>query len=159
MSAGDLALIVLEDALWSGIAALGFAVLFNVPRRTLLACALCGAAGYAVRTLLIQFGIGIEVATLFGATLVGFLSMSCARPCRAPAPIFAICGAIPMVPGTFAYRAMIGFIQVTTADAATGTPVLTDAGINFVKTGLILATIAVGIAAPTLLFRRRKPVV
>jgi uncharacterized membrane protein YjjB (DUF3815 family) len=157
--AGDLILRVLEDALWSGIAALGFAILFNVPKRTLLACALCGAAGHAARTLLMEFGNGIEVATLVGATLVGFMSTYCARQCRAPAPIFAICGAIPMVPGTFAYRAMIGFIQVTTADAATGGPVLTDAGINFVKTGLILATIAAGIAAPTLLFRRRKPVV
>lgn len=159
MNAAELGFIVLTDAFWSGIAALGFAMLFNVPRRALVACALCAAAGHALRALLMQFGIQIEAATLVGSTLVGFLSVVCARQTHVPAPIFAISGAIPMVPGSFAYRAMIGFIQVTTSDAAAATPLLADAGINFVKTGLILGAIAAGIAAPTLLFRRRKPVV
>lgn len=157
MNAAELGFIVLADAFWSGIAALGFAMLFIVPRRALVACALCGAAGHALRALLMQFGIS-EAATLVGSTLVGCLSVTCARQTHVPAPIFAISGAIPMVPGSFAYRAMIGFIQVTTSDAATATPLLADAGINFVKTGLILGAIAAGIAAPTLLFRRRTPV-
>lgn len=159
MNLADLISVVLQDGLWSGIAALGFAILFNAPRRTLIACALIGAAGHALRAFLMEFGIQIEAATLVGATLVGFASVWHARRLQVPSPIFAICGAIPMVPGTFAYRAMIGFIQVTTSDITTAPPLLADAGINFVKTALILSAIAVGIAAPTLLFRRRKPVV
>lgn len=155
----DLTLHILQDALWSGIAAVGFAILFNVPKRTLVACAVCGAAGHALRALLINFDMQIVPATLVGATLVGFLSIWFAQRAQVPAAIFAICGAIPMVPGTFAYRAMIGFIRLTWADStATGT-LLVDAGVNFITTGLILAAIAAGIAAPTLLFRRRKPIV
>jgi uncharacterized membrane protein YjjB (DUF3815 family) len=36
---------------------------------------------------------------------------------------------------------------------------LTEAGVYAIKTGLILAAIAIGIAFPTLLFQRPKPVV
>jgi uncharacterized membrane protein YjjB (DUF3815 family) len=36
---------------------------------------------------------------------------------------------------------------------------LVEATTNAIKTALILGAIAVGIAAPTLLFQRRKPVV
>jgi hypothetical protein len=39
------------------------------------------------------------------------------------------------------------------------TPVLVEAGLNAVKTGLILAALAGGIIAPRLLFRRQQPVV
>jgi uncharacterized membrane protein YjjB (DUF3815 family) len=47
-------------------------------------------------------------------------------------------------------------IRITTADTATGMPILVDAGINFITTGLILAALALGIAMPQLLFRRRR---
>ena len=154
----DLLRVVLQDAFWSGIAATGFAVLFNVPPRTLIGCVVCGALGHAARTLLMQYGMNIAPATLAGAAVVGVLSYVFARRQHAPALIYAICGAIPMVPGSFAYQTMMGVIRVSNANAETGMPVLAQAGIDFVNTGLILAAIALGIALPSLLFRRRKPV-
>lgn len=149
---------VVLDALWSALAAAGFAILFNVPRRALLGCIVTGAVGHALRTLLL-YGFTIEAATLTGATVVGFMAWGFARHYQMPSLIFAVCGTIPMVPGSYAYRAMIGLIRVAGANPIDGEAVLIDAWINFVKTGLILLAIAAGIAAPTLLFRRRKPIV
>ena len=60
----DLFLTILVDAFWSALAAIGFAMLFNVPRRTVIACALTGAAGHAIRALL------IVIATAFVAGLI-----------------------------------------------------------------------------------------
>lgn len=152
--------LILQDALWSALAALGFAVLFNVPRRALVWCVVTGALGHAVRTLMIQgFGWSIEAATLVGATVVGFLSKILAQRLAMPSLIFAVCGAIPMVPGTFAYNTMINVLKLASADATNGSPLLIDAVINGVKTGLLLAAIAVGIAAPSFVFQRNKPVV
>lgn len=151
----DLIGTILLDAFWSALAAVGFAMLFNVPRRTVLACAAAGAAGHASRALLMHFGMNIIPATLAGATVIGFVAEYCSRRWRAPTILFTVSGAIPMVPGSFAYRAMLGAIRITTADAATGMPILVDAGINFITTGLILAALALGIAMPQLLFRRR----
>lgn len=151
---------LLQDAFWSGVAALGFAILFSAPLRTLPGCVICGALGHAIRTLLMQSaGFSIEAATLVGATVVGFIGAFFARQWHTPSAIFTVSGAIPLVPGVFAYRTMIGLLQIAAADASTGEPVLIEASINAIKTGLILASIAGGIAAPTLLFERRRPVV
>jgi uncharacterized membrane protein YjjB (DUF3815 family) len=151
--------LLLENAFWSAVAALGIAILFNVPIRTLPACAIGGAAGYTLRTALVQAGLTIEAATLAGATAVGFLGVYFARRWYAPTSIFTVSGAIPLVPGVFAFRAMLGILRVTTADPATGMPVLLDASTNAIRTALILAAIAIGITAPSLLFNRRRPVV
>jgi uncharacterized membrane protein YjjB (DUF3815 family) len=151
---------VLADAFWSAIAATGFAMVFNVPRRTLWGCALAGAVGHAVRTLLMQtIGISILPATLLGAGAVGALSILLAQRLRAPSLIFGVCGGIPMVPGLFAYSAMLGFIRLVEATPAEAGELMAQAVVNLVKTGLILASIAVGIALPLLLLRREKPVV
>lgn len=147
-------------AFWSSIAAFGFAVMFNTPRHLLVYCAACGALGHAFRVLLQYSGLSIEISTLAAATLVGFCSQLLARRAQVPAPIFATTGVIPMVPGTFAFRAMIAIIAFSTApDPAASAHLLLEASSNFIKTGIILAGLAVGIAAPTLLFERNKPVV
>lgn len=150
---------ILQDAFWSGIAAVGFAVLFNVPRRTLVGCALAGAAGHASRTLLMSWGIGIELGTLIGAAVVGFLGHYFGQRWHAADLVFTVPGVIPMVPGSFAFRTMIGVLELVNLGAFAGTPVLVEASVNAIKTGLILAAIAGGIAAPSLLFQRQKPVV
>lgn len=147
----------LEDIFWAGLATLGFAVLFNVPRRLLPACVLCGAGGHVVRqVLVVNFGVSLEVATFGGAIVVGALGELIARWQQAPAIIFQVAAAIPLVPGAFAYRGMLALIRLPEIDPESFN-VFAEAGLFFIRTGLILAAIGAGIAVPTLLFRRRKP--
>jgi uncharacterized membrane protein YjjB (DUF3815 family) len=159
MNAPDFVLKLLEDALWSALAAVGFAMLFNVPRPLLVGCLLTGATGHALRTVLMTFGFTIEAATLAAATLVGFLGLALSRRWRCPTAIFTITGAIPMVPGVFAYRTMLGLLSVASMDPANSGTILVEASMNAIKTGVILTVLAIGIGAPTLLFQRPKPVV
>ncbi|MCS7070879.1 MAG: threonine/serine exporter family protein [Anaerolinea sp.] len=155
----DTLLALLTDAGWSALAAFGFALAFNAPRRTLIGCALAGATGHAVRTALMAGGLPLEFATLAGASSVGALAWLFARWQRTPALIYAICGSIPLVPGVFAFRAMLALINIAAADPGSAGPFLEEAAIAFTRTGITLAAIAIGITAPTLLFGRRKPVV
>jgi uncharacterized membrane protein YjjB (DUF3815 family) len=151
---------ILEDAFWSALATLGFAILFNVPRRCLPYAVLGGAVAHALRTFLIhQFGLSVEFGTLIGAMLLGFWAKWCAQRLETPSLIFAVAGAIPMVPGFFAYSTMIGLLQAAAMPADTVGPVLIEAALNAIRTGLILGCLAVGIVSPTLLFLRQKPVV
>ncbi len=159
MSSLDLIGLLAQDAFWSAVAAVGFAILFNVPRRTLAWCAVCGAVGHAGRTLLIQAGVEFELATLFGAAMIGWLGILAARQSHAPVTIFGISAAVTLVPGVFAYQTMLAILEMTTANPATANEAVASAAINAVKTGLTLGAIAAGIAAPSLLFLRRKPVV
>ena len=69
----DLLWLLLKDAFWSAIPAVGFAMLFNVPPRMLKYCAMGGALAHSLRTLLMHEGMPIEWATLAAATTVGFV--------------------------------------------------------------------------------------
>jgi uncharacterized membrane protein YjjB (DUF3815 family) len=151
--------VLLTDALWSAVAAVGFAVLFNTPPRLLIGVAIVGAAGHAFRTGVLSFGVSTEAATLLASLLVGFLSIFLGRRWNAPPLIFAVLGGIPMVPGATAYRTMLGFIEVVNATPWNRETVMITALADGIKTALIIAAIALGIAFPTLLFKRPKPVV
>jgi uncharacterized membrane protein YjjB (DUF3815 family) len=159
MSTIDLIGFLVQDAFWSALAATGFAILFNVPKRSLVGCALGGAIGHATRTLLMHLGLDIEVATLLGAMVVGALGVFFARRWRVPVTIFTISAAITLVPGGFAYRTMMGIIELSIADPTAGSTILVSTVTNGIKTALILGAIAAGIAAPRLLFFHERPVV
>jgi uncharacterized membrane protein YjjP (DUF1212 family) len=155
---------VWEDAGWAAVAALGFAVLFNIPPRILLGSVVAATVGRAVRTLLIGSGVGVvaipEVATLFGAMAIGFLGQRMARYWRVPSVLFTVSGIIPMIPGTFAFGTMISVLTFAGGtDSAESAPLLIEAAANAIKTGLILTALATGIVIPSLLFSRRKPVI
>ena len=151
--------LLLADAFWSAIAALGFAILFNSPRRILWTYAFMAAIGHTLRTILMIQGLSIELATLIGATAIGFMGAIMAQRLHMPVTVFVIPSAIPLVPGAFAFRTMIGILQLTNQSLLDDALILTEATNNGIKTALILAALAAGIAAPKLLFQRRKPVV
>jgi uncharacterized membrane protein YjjB (DUF3815 family) len=150
--------LLLQNTFWAGIAALGFAVLFNVPRRALFGCALGGALAYGVRTLLVQFGVtGIEAATLLGAIVVGFVGVKFGHRWHVPAPVFIVPGVIPLVPGYLAFRTMIDLLTLTTSGPGVDQALLLAAVVNSLKTALIVGGIAAGVAVPSLLLRRHRP--
>jgi len=150
--------LLLEQTLWAGVAALGFAVLFNVPVRTLLACALSGAIAYAVRTILVETNLlTVEAATLLAATAVSFLGVIFGRRWRVPALIFVVPGVIPLVPGALAFRTMIDILMLTANPVNVSDTLLAAVAVNSIKTLLIVGALAGGVAVPSLLLRRHRP--
>lgn len=150
--------LLLQNAVWAGLAALGFAILFNVPVRTLFGCALSGALAYATRALLVEAGgVSLAPATLAGATVVGFLGVLFGRRWHAPAPVFVVPGVIPLVPGALAFRTMLDILALVGRDAGISGALLRETAVNTLKTIFILGAIAGGIAVPSLLLRRHRP--
>jgi uncharacterized membrane protein YjjB (DUF3815 family) len=160
MDIGALILHVVQEMFWAMAATLGFAILFNVPRRALVTCLLVAAAGRGARAVLMDSGtMTIIPATLVAATVIGFLSRTSALRLEMPSTIFGITAAIPLVPGRFAFETMIGLLQVAVLPVEDVTLILTTAAVNGIKTGLMLGALAVGIVAPSLLIHRERPVV
>ena len=149
-------LLILEKGIWFGFAALGFAVLFNVPQRTLKIIWLIAAAGGLTKLMLMQCNIGIVVATFAGASLVGLLSVYAAHNKHAPPLVFSIPSVIPMIPGAFAYRMMLGLMQLsgTAVSNETYYQTLAETTSNGLKTMFILMALAVGVAIPMLISRK-----
>ena len=152
--------LLIQNTFWAAIAALGFAVLFNVPYRALIGCMACGALGYFVRTISTElFGSYIGISTLLAAISIGFLGLVFARYWKMPAMIFSISGAIPLVPGVFAYQTMLGIIQIANLQAETNPILIVSTSANAINTAFILSAIALGIITPKLILMRNKPIV
>jgi uncharacterized membrane protein YjjB (DUF3815 family) len=152
-------LLILQDAFWSALAAVGFAVILNVPRQALWGSAFGGALGHATRTALMQLGLDIVVATLIAATLIGVIGVVLARRWQIPSPVITVSASITLVPGVFAYEAMIAILEIARGDSPDMQAALVTAASNGIRTALILGAIGLGIAAPTMVFEREAPVV
>ena len=147
---------ILEKGIWFGFAALGFAVLFNVPQRTLIIIWMLGAAGGLTKLLLMQLGVEIVVASLAGSAVIGILSVSAAHNKHAPPLVFSIPSVIPMVPGAFAYRMMLGLIKLAGTGVTDPTyhQTLAETTSNGLKTMFILMALAAGVSIPMLISRK-----
>ncbi len=150
-------LALFEKGIWAGFAALGFAVLFNVPARTLFAIWVLGMLGGLTKFILMGADVNIIIASFIGASIIGILSIPLAHKIHSPPLIFSIPAVIPMVPGAFAYKMMLGFIKIATHTSEAGMDqVLTDTIQFGIKTMLILLALSVGVAVPMLLTRKES---
>lgn len=143
--------------LWAAPAALGFSLLFNVPPRSLWACCVLAIMGHAVRKLIMVFGGDIVLGTLVGAALIGLVAEWWASRHRHIGAIYAISAAIPMVPGTYMYKAVQALLKMSSMSQQINPElILVDAGTNAVKASMILMALAFGIAAPVLLWPQKN---
>jgi len=145
----------METAVWCGFAGLGFGVLFNVPPRSLLVIWLLAALGGFTKNILTLAGTDLILASLAGATLIGVLSIFAAHQKHAPPLVFSIPALIPMVPGVFGFRTMLGLIKLSSSVSQEGySLVLFQCINNGIKTALITLSLAVGASIPMLLTRK-----
>ena len=147
---------ILEKGFWAGFAALGFAILFNVPQRTLIMIWLMGALGGLTKFMLMGLEVNIALASLAGASLIGVLSVYAAHNKQAPPLVFSIPSVIPMVPGAFAYRMMLGCMELagTSANAQNYLNTLAETTNNGLKAIFILIALSAGVAIPMLVTRK-----
>lgn len=132
---------LIQDSLLSFIGTLGFALLYQVPRRALLICAAIGMGGYGLRSLLLQWGMDLVFATFFGALLVGLVGTIPARRLQLPLVLFAITGIICMVPGIPAFKVLVYFHQ---GDILGGLQ-------SAIEAGFVVAALVSGIGAARIL--------
>ena len=150
-------LLLSEKCIWFGLAAVGFGILFNIPSRTLVPVFIMGAIGGFAKVALLHLGINIVGASLFGATLIGCLSIPFAHSKHAPPPMFSIPAVIPMVPGVLAYRMMLGLINLAAdTNPAAYNQILSETIHNGLKVMFILMSLAIGVALPMLVTRKES---
>jgi uncharacterized membrane protein YjjB (DUF3815 family) len=153
----SLLLELLASAALAAIAAVGFGMLFNVPLPMLGWCALGGAIGRGGRLLMVKGGLSVPWATLFAAAGVSFLGVWVARRLRAHPKVVTVASVIPMVPGTTLYSTLL---SIWAMEHSGPTEELVRAALrNGLDATFVVAALALGLAAPGLIFFRRRPVV
>ncbi|MBD1260277.1 threonine/serine exporter family protein [Maribacter polysiphoniae] len=147
---------VSELSIWSGIAAVGFGILFNIPRKTILVVFFLGFAAGLVKFLLIHFNVNIVLSSLVAASFVGILSSPLAHKVHHPPVVFSIPAVIPMIPGYYAYETVLSIMSFTFMEE--GNPQKVELIVSIFYNGFttlfILIAITIGVSLPLLLSRK-----
>lgn len=140
------------NAIFAAIPAIGFGMVFNVPRHTLVYCGIGGAIAYTSRFILMDFNIPLELSTFLASTIVGVVALSWSRKYMVPRPVYTIASIIPLLPGTYAFAAVIDLINMNAHGVTT--ELITVFMDNTLKTIIVLGGIGFGLAIPSIYFMR-----
>lgn len=151
-------LTILFNSVWCGLAALGFSILFNTPTRTLGIIWFGGFIAGIVKygTLAAFPGANVIAGSFLAALAVGFISIPMAHFRHVPPVIFAIPSVIPLIPGIFAYRTMLGLIRLTSARDADFSQAIENTVRNGVTTLFIVLVLTLGVVLPMYLLRKES---
>lgn len=149
---------LLENMVLAAIPAVGFGLVFNVPRHALLYCALGGALGRGGRFLLMStLDVPLAWATLLAAATVSLIGVYVAQRMRAHPKVFTVAAMIPMIPGVPIFKALIAV--ATMQEKGATDELMATALHSGLTAAFVVAALAIGLAVPGLLFYRRRPVV
>ncbi|MGA2245685.1 MAG: threonine/serine exporter family protein [Verrucomicrobiota bacterium] len=149
-------LFVLHQTICGALAAAGFGVLFNIGFRSLPWCALSGAVALAMRTCCLeQLGWNLEAASFAAALTVGAAVQILRTRAGISQNALDVVGCIPMVPGSFAAKAILGMFALTSIDSAHAAETLVTAMQFTLRVMFTIGAIGTGLAIPTLLLRVR----
>ncbi len=135
------------------VAAGAFAVLFNVPVRVLLVTALSGGIALVVRALVAGNSPSLAFGTFLGALSVGVWAAYWSYRVDTPGHVISIPGMIPLIPGVFAYKTLMGIWQFVYLEPQDRVPKLAETVHSGLQTALILLGISLGIAIPNVIHR------
>ncbi|TQR54601.1 threonine/serine exporter family protein [Campylobacter troglodytis] len=147
--------LVLWDMLLAALVSLGFAYASNPPTRILFLSALIAAVGHGFRFILLEFFNfeNLALASFLAAFLVGCLGMFCAKLAKTPAEIIAFPALLPMIPGIYAYRAILYLFNFINADEiGAKTRYLVEFFDYFFTTLSVTLALAVGVSVTLLIF-------
>ena len=143
-------LLIFEKGFFAAIAALGFAAVGNPSKAAFRYVPIIAFFGNAVRFTLMHYaGLNIAIATFFAAVLAGFIAVGFAYYARYPIEVFAFPALLPMIPGQFAYRSILGMIRFMESTQAVAqaqyVPMIIS---NLITALLTMFALGVGVAIP-----------
>ncbi len=144
--------LLLINAFWSGLAALGFGILFKIPKRVIITVFFLGFFAGLVKFFVLQNGFNIASATFLAALSVGFLAIAFAKRVAKPTVVFIIPAIIPMIPGYFAYQVILNIRKFIFFHQATNNQVFLNHIFYYgFMTLIILFAISIGVSLPMLI--------
>jgi uncharacterized membrane protein YjjB (DUF3815 family) len=147
---------IVEKVLWSGLAAAGFAFLFNVPLRLVPTVFLIASVAGFIKFASMLNGAGVIFSSLYGASFVGFSSIPVAKFKHTSPFVISIPSIICFIPGYFGYETLLGIMRLALMknqidEISTLISVTRDALTMF----FILSSLAIGVSLPWLVFREK----
>lgn len=149
---------VIADAIGAAIAAIGFAVISNPPRRAILYAALLAAVGHSIRFVLLKYaGLDLASASFVAAFSIGMLSLVAGYRIFCPATVLYIPALLPMIPGMYAYRTVFSLIKFLQSSGNDNEAIhyLLEIFKNGITTASVIFSLGVGATIPIFIFYKR----
>jgi uncharacterized membrane protein YjjB (DUF3815 family) len=146
---------LLHQAIFGGVAAAGFGVLFNCPPRMLGLCFGSGALVLFVRTAAQAGDWSLPAASFLAALSLGIADCTWLRAQSPRGSILAVVGCIPMVPGSLAAKALMGFFTLAHGLPDGSVTLLVVTMENTIVVVLTMVAIGIGLAIPALVYPHR----
>lgn len=146
---------ILWDMFFAALTGFGFAYACNPPLKTLILSALLAAIGHSMRFALMEyFGFQtLAIATFIASFSVGCLGLLLARIFKTPAEILAFPALIPMIPGIYAYKAILYLISfIRSEDLEAKSEFLIQFFDHFFTTLSVTLALATGVSVTLLIF-------
>lgn len=146
-----------EFAVAAAVSAVGFSMIFNIPRRLLLVVAIGGMIAVCTRNIVnlgpsngnVGLDLGLTVGSLVGSAVASLVTTQLIHRLNAPHHCLSIPSVIPMIPGVLMYRSLFAMIDM---HGVVGE--VTVAMHNGIMASLIILCIALGVAIPNIFFRQ-----
>ena len=140
----------------AAISAMGFSMIFNIPRRLLWVVAIGGIIAVCTRNFVnlgpsnnnMGLDMGLAIGSLAGSALASLIAVKAVHWVHAPNHVISIPSVIPMVPGVLMYRALVGLIEM---NGVVGE--LTNAMKFGMASAITIMCIALGVAIPNVFAR------
>lgn len=146
---------ILADMCFAAVAGFGFAYSCNPPFRVLFLSAFLASIGHGFRFTLSEFVNvpNLAIATFFASFLVGCIGMLLAKLSKTPAEIIAFPALLPMIPGIYAYLAILYLFNfINEKDIVLKTQNLVHFFDYFLTTMSVTLALAVGVSVTLLIF-------
>ncbi len=149
---------IAAKAFWCGTAAVGFGILFNIPVKAMVPVWIRGFIAGLIKFSLLHpmLGVGIIGSSFVGAMVSGLVIVFIANAKNLPPTIIAVPSVIPLIPGVFAYKTMLGLMKLTRDIGDDYSAILSTTIFTGLKTLFIVLGISLGIVIPIQLFRQKS---
>lgn len=138
------------------ISTIGFAVLFNIPKKAILKASFAGGIGWIAYAYSNNYFKSPIIASFIGACIVAIISEIFARKFKETVTVFVIPGIIPLVPGAGMYYTMLSVVEKDFYKfASTGSETIFVAG-SIAVALLIISSITRIIIQVKIKFMKRK---
>lgn len=136
-------------ALAAAIAAMGFSMIFNIPKRLLWVVAIGGIITVCTRNFVnYNLGLGAVIGSFTGSLVVSLICVKAVHWFHVPNHVLTIPSVIPMIPGVLMYRSMLGLVNM---HGVVGE--VTSVAYNATTSALIILCISLGVAIPNIMAR------
>lgn len=144
-------------AIAAALSAMGFSMIFNLPRRLLWVVALGGIIAVCTRNFVnlgpsnnnVGLDLGLSIGSLIGSAVVSLIAVKAVHWFHTPNHCLTIPSVIPMIPGVLMYRALVSVIEM---DGVVGE--VTSAMQFGIGSALAILCISLGVAIPNIFARR-----